>query len=173
MFFERVAHNRGRNTAGVDGVTVRKILSIGVESFLEEIRTELRSRRFQPSPPSFHIQQRLNKFVGATNHCGSKDRAGRGRPRGSRPDESVRKLPRLVVVSVRESEARHETVMKSRFEPEGVVENFRRTATERKATDMPVFEFWVVKRRRCLGVHPMLSKVAPLALIYENKSLMP
>jgi group II intron reverse transcriptase/maturase len=47
----RVASNRGRRTAGVDGVTVKAMLaSQGAEAFLTELRTKLRDRSFQPSP---------------------------------------------------------------------------------------------------------------------------
>jgi RNA-directed DNA polymerase len=48
--FTRVARNRGSKTAGVDGVTVRQIMPNGTEAFLEELRTQLRSRAFRPSP---------------------------------------------------------------------------------------------------------------------------
>lgn len=46
----RVAGNRGRRTAGVDHVTVHKILASGPEQFLVDLRHELRTRAFQPSP---------------------------------------------------------------------------------------------------------------------------
>jgi RNA-directed DNA polymerase len=49
--FARVASNRGRRTAGVDGLTVRSVLEkLGVDAFVEGIRVELRSRAFRPSP---------------------------------------------------------------------------------------------------------------------------
>jgi RNA-directed DNA polymerase len=48
--FSRVAGNRGRRTAGVDGKTVCQITVSGVERFLGQIRTDLRSGAFHPSP---------------------------------------------------------------------------------------------------------------------------
>lgn len=44
----RVAHNRGRRTAGVDGITVRTIVVRGVEAFLDGLRVELRSGAYRP-----------------------------------------------------------------------------------------------------------------------------
>lgn len=46
----RVARNRGRRTAGVDGLTVRKLLQQGAEDFLRQTRDELRARTYRPSP---------------------------------------------------------------------------------------------------------------------------
>ena len=46
----RVARNKGARTAGVDGVTVRKILRAGGDAFVEQLREELRRGRFRPSP---------------------------------------------------------------------------------------------------------------------------
>jgi RNA-directed DNA polymerase len=46
----RVASNKGRRTAGVDGVTVRTIVKGGVDTFVEKVRTELRSDAYRPSP---------------------------------------------------------------------------------------------------------------------------
>jgi RNA-directed DNA polymerase len=48
--FARVARNRGRRTAGADGVTVRRILATGVDDFIAQLRTEMRLRAFRPSP---------------------------------------------------------------------------------------------------------------------------
>ncbi len=49
--FARVARNRGRRTAGVDGMTVRSILDRdSVDGFVDRVREELRSGEFQPSP---------------------------------------------------------------------------------------------------------------------------
>ncbi|NJL27823.1 MAG: group II intron reverse transcriptase/maturase [Thermoanaerobaculia bacterium] len=48
--FSRVVGNRGRRTAGVDGVTALQILVSGPEPFLVELRQELRTGAFQPSP---------------------------------------------------------------------------------------------------------------------------
>lgn len=46
----RVNRNRGGRTAGVDGVTVRQVVRQGSEQFLAQVRDELRSGRFRPSP---------------------------------------------------------------------------------------------------------------------------
>jgi len=47
----RVAHNRGRRTAGVDGITVWKALSLeGADAFLAGIRATLRNGVYAPSP---------------------------------------------------------------------------------------------------------------------------
>jgi len=46
----RVQRNRGACTAGIDRITVRTIVSQGVESFLVAVRNELRSGSFHPSP---------------------------------------------------------------------------------------------------------------------------
>jgi RNA-directed DNA polymerase len=49
--WERVRENKGARTAGVDGITVRHIeQEPGVDSFLAELRTELRARTYRPSP---------------------------------------------------------------------------------------------------------------------------
>jgi len=45
----RVARNRGRRTAGVDGVTVRRALSNGIEVLVESTRAELRSGSYRPA----------------------------------------------------------------------------------------------------------------------------
>ncbi len=51
MALHRVARNRGSRTAGVDGVTVVSVVKrVGVEAFVHELREELRSRRYRPSP---------------------------------------------------------------------------------------------------------------------------
>ena len=47
---ERVARNRGRRTAGVDGITVGKVLHHGVCEFVQEVRSDLRAGTYQPSP---------------------------------------------------------------------------------------------------------------------------
>jgi RNA-directed DNA polymerase len=49
MALARVASNRGRNTAGVDGVTVGQISKFA-EIFIAELRSELRSNSYRPSP---------------------------------------------------------------------------------------------------------------------------
>jgi|HubBroStandDraft_6_1064221.scaffolds.fasta_scaffold31435_2 RNA-directed DNA polymerase len=46
----RVSQNKGARTAGVDGRTVRAVLQQGPEAFVEQLRAELRSGRFRPSP---------------------------------------------------------------------------------------------------------------------------
>jgi group II intron reverse transcriptase/maturase len=45
----RVAGNRGRRTSGVDGITVGKVAK-RAEEFIAELRTELRSGAYRPSP---------------------------------------------------------------------------------------------------------------------------
>jgi RNA-directed DNA polymerase len=48
---ERVARNKGHRTAGVDGVTVRKIVRReGIENFLLRLHAELRAGSYRPSP---------------------------------------------------------------------------------------------------------------------------
>lgn len=46
----RVTRNRGSRTAGVDGLTMRKVLINGVDAFVADARTELRSGAYRPSP---------------------------------------------------------------------------------------------------------------------------
>src|SRR5262249_12583163 len=46
----RVARNKGRRTAGVDGITVAKVLQKGLDVFVEAVRAELRSGQYRPSP---------------------------------------------------------------------------------------------------------------------------
>jgi hypothetical protein len=47
----RVARNKGRRTAGVDGMTVRNMLAHdGVDNFVGQLRERLRSGNFTPSP---------------------------------------------------------------------------------------------------------------------------
>jgi RNA-directed DNA polymerase len=48
--FARVARNRGRRTAGVDGLTVHHVLRQGVDTFVEELRLQLRVGSFRPEP---------------------------------------------------------------------------------------------------------------------------
>jgi RNA-directed DNA polymerase len=47
---QRVSRNRGRRTAGVDGITVRRVLREGTERFLDALRADLRSGAYRPSP---------------------------------------------------------------------------------------------------------------------------
>ena len=46
----RVARNRGRRTAGVDGITVAQLMDGGADTFVAELRAEMRARTFRPSP---------------------------------------------------------------------------------------------------------------------------
>jgi RNA-directed DNA polymerase len=49
--WRRVASNRGRRSAGIDGITVKQIRQrIGEQCFLEGLRAELRSGAYRPSP---------------------------------------------------------------------------------------------------------------------------
>lgn len=46
----RVARNRGRRTAGVDGITVKQLVRKGIDAFVVHARAELRSGAYRPSP---------------------------------------------------------------------------------------------------------------------------
>lgn len=49
--WQRVSSNKGKRSAGVDGITVEHIRRrIDEQKFLDEIRTELRSGAYRPSP---------------------------------------------------------------------------------------------------------------------------
>jgi len=49
--WRRVASNKGKRSAGIDGITVKHIQQrVGEECFLEGLRTELRSSAYRPSP---------------------------------------------------------------------------------------------------------------------------
>jgi group II intron reverse transcriptase/maturase len=48
--FARVSGNRGRRTAGIDGITVKTILAAGVDAFVADLRVELRSGNYRPRP---------------------------------------------------------------------------------------------------------------------------
>ena len=51
MAWRTIAGNRGKRTPGVDGATVEKIATgKGVDLFLHELREELRSGDYRPSP---------------------------------------------------------------------------------------------------------------------------
>jgi RNA-directed DNA polymerase len=50
MAFTRVQRNRGARTAGIDRVTVRKVVQKGATPFLVAVREQLRSGSFRPSP---------------------------------------------------------------------------------------------------------------------------
>lgn len=45
-----IAANKGKRTPGVDGVTVKHIRKRGENAYLEEVRRELRSSSYEPSP---------------------------------------------------------------------------------------------------------------------------
>ena len=48
---DRVAGNRGANTPGVDGMTVRLVEQrIGVPEFLDDLRAQLKAGTFRPLP---------------------------------------------------------------------------------------------------------------------------
>jgi RNA-directed DNA polymerase len=46
----RVAQNKGARTAGVDGLTVRQVLGVGVDTFVQDLRSKLRTGAYRPSP---------------------------------------------------------------------------------------------------------------------------
>jgi RNA-directed DNA polymerase len=46
----RVARNKGHRTAGVDGITVSRILREGGDEFLHRLRAELRAGGYRPAP---------------------------------------------------------------------------------------------------------------------------
>lgn len=49
--WRRVALNKGKRTAGIDGMTVGRIrVKVGEQRFLEELQAELRSSAYRPSP---------------------------------------------------------------------------------------------------------------------------
>lgn len=50
LAFARVASNRGGRTSGVDGITVRRVLEDGVETFVAQTRSDLRSGAYRPRP---------------------------------------------------------------------------------------------------------------------------
>jgi group II intron reverse transcriptase/maturase len=60
MALARVAGNRGRRTAGVDGITVGKVTK-RAEEFIAALRAELRSGAFRPSP----VRRVLIQKIGA------------------------------------------------------------------------------------------------------------
>jgi RNA-directed DNA polymerase len=58
----RVARNKGSRTAGVDGVTVRKLLGKwGADIFVAQLRAELRSGAYRPSPVRRVLIPKLGK----------------------------------------------------------------------------------------------------------------
>ena len=66
--WDRVRHNKGARTAGVDGETARYIEAVrGVEGFLTELREDLKARAFQPLP----VRQRaIPKAGGKVRYLG-------------------------------------------------------------------------------------------------------
>jgi retron-type reverse transcriptase len=49
--WRKIALNKGRRTAGVDGMTVAGIrAAMGCELFLEQLRSDLTSGKYQPNP---------------------------------------------------------------------------------------------------------------------------
>ena len=59
----RVRGNKGSRTAGVDGQTARAIeAGRGVEAFLEDVRADLKARRFEPLP----VRERMIPKPGST-----------------------------------------------------------------------------------------------------------
>jgi len=49
--WQKIALNKGRRTAGVDGMTLAGIrVAMGMELFLEQLRGDLKSGRYKPSP---------------------------------------------------------------------------------------------------------------------------
>jgi retron-type reverse transcriptase len=49
--WRKIALNKGRRTAGVDGMTVAGIkVAMGMELFLEQLHGDLKSGRYKPSP---------------------------------------------------------------------------------------------------------------------------
>ena len=66
--WDRVRHNRGARTAGVDGETARYVEAVrGVEGFLAQLREDLKSRAFRPLP----VRQRaIPKAGGKVRYLG-------------------------------------------------------------------------------------------------------
>jgi RNA-directed DNA polymerase len=64
--WDRVAHNKGARTAGVDGATRSTVERRGVEPFLEELRSTLRDGSFRPLP----VRERLIPKKGGKRRLG-------------------------------------------------------------------------------------------------------
>jgi group II intron reverse transcriptase/maturase len=47
---DRVSHNRGQRTAGVDGVTVKRALAKGPDVLVDRIRVQMRTGAYRPCP---------------------------------------------------------------------------------------------------------------------------
>jgi RNA-directed DNA polymerase len=65
--WERVAHNAGASTAGVDAVTRHAVERRGVSVFLEELRCALKTGRYRPLPVR---QTTIPKKGGKVRHLG-------------------------------------------------------------------------------------------------------
>jgi hypothetical protein len=66
--WDRVRHNKGARTAGVDGETAYYIESMrGVDEFLTELRDDLRARTFHPLPSR---RRAIPKASGKVRHLG-------------------------------------------------------------------------------------------------------
>ena len=64
MAWDRVRGNKGARTAGVDGQTAHYVeAEVGVEVFLDELRTELKDRSFRPLP----VRERMIPKPGTTS----------------------------------------------------------------------------------------------------------
>ena len=68
LAWDRVRHNKGAKTAGVDGRSAHYVQAVvGVEVFLDELRTSLKDRSFRPLP----VRERLiPKANGKTRRLG-------------------------------------------------------------------------------------------------------
>jgi hypothetical protein len=65
--WSRVSQNRGSRTAGIDSITRRHVEQHGVGRFLRELRDELKSDRYRPSPAR---ERRIPKRDGRTRRLG-------------------------------------------------------------------------------------------------------
>src|SRR5258708_32664851 len=50
LAFARVARNKGRRSAGVDGITVANVLRKGLDPFIEKVHVDLRPGQYKPGP---------------------------------------------------------------------------------------------------------------------------
>lgn len=66
--WDRVRSNKGARTAGIDGQTVVKVQAgLGVEGFLDRLRSQLKDRSFRPVP----VRERMiPKANGKLRHLG-------------------------------------------------------------------------------------------------------
>ena len=88
----RVEGNRGANTPGVDGLTVRLVEErIGVQEFLDDLRAQLKAGTFRPLPASCVMDVISSGAgiiggtlaVGVADGPGRRGRCGRGRVRSA------------------------------------------------------------------------------------------